>query len=136
MIEVAITQLLRAHAPLMALLGGRPVAVDLVDVHQDVLPPYLVFNLAEGQRLGRPNLCDPSALGVLSQQILLMPWAPTALEVQAINAAARAALIGGPRVQAGVSIQSIQWTGYRQWAREPSTGLLTRGQVLTVQHTE
>ena len=136
MIELAILELLRAHAPLMTLLSARALAVDMVDVHQDVAPPYLVFNMGDGQRLGRGNLCDPADLGALSQQILLMPWARTAPEVQAINAAARAALLGGARVVAGVSVQSIQWTAYRPWAREPSTELLTRGQVLTVQHTE
>jgi hypothetical protein len=136
MIEQAILQLLRAHAPLMTLLGGRSVAVDLVDVHQDVNPPYLVFNMGDGQRMGRGNLCDPTSLGALSQQILLTPWAKTAPEVQAINAAASAALLGGRRLVAGVQIQSIQWTAYRAWAREPATQLLTRGLVLTVQHDE
>ena len=136
MIEIAITTILRGHAPLMTLLGNRARAVDLVDVAQKVDAPYLVFNLGDGQRIGRGDLCDPTKLGLLSQQILLMPWAPTAGEVKAIGDAARAALLSGPRVVGGVQIQSIQWTAYRPWAREPDTNLLTRGQVLTVQYIE
>lgn len=136
MIEQAITQLLRAHAPLMTLLASRAQAVDLVDVHQDVAAPYLVFNLGDGTRMGRGNLCEPAALGALEQQILITPWAATAPEVHALNEAARAALLGGARTVAGVAIQSIRWTAYRPWARNPESQLLTRGQILTVQHTE
>ncbi len=88
MIEQAITQLLRAHAPLMTLLASRAQAVDLVDVHQDVAAPYLVFNLGDGTRMGRGNLCEPAALGALEQQILITPWAATAPEVHALNEAA------------------------------------------------
>ena len=136
MIEQAITQLLRAHAPLMTLLTNRAQAVDLVDVHPDTAAPYLVFNLGDGAQVGRGNLCDPASLGLLTQQILITPWAKTAPEVKALNDAARAALLGGPRLVAGVQIQTIVWTAYRPWAREPNTQLLTRGQVLTVHHTE
>lgn len=136
MIEEAIAQLLRAHAPLMTLLTNRAGAVDLVDVHQTIDAPYLTFNLGDGAQMGSGNLCDPAALGKLSQQILLTPWAQTAPQVHAINEAARAALLGGSRVVAGVQITAIVWTAYRPWARNPDTQLLTRGQVLTVQHTE
>lgn len=137
MIEQAVSQLLRAHAPLMTLLGNRANAVDLVDVHQDVADPYLVFNLGDASALNsRGNLCNPAALGPLSQQILLTPWAQTATQVQAINEAARDALLGGARTVAGVAIIYIAWTAYRPWARNPDTQLLTRGQILTVQHTE
>lgn len=136
MIELAILSLLRAHAPLMTLLGGRVGAVDLVDVAQDVDPPYLAFNLGDGSQITRGNLCQSSQLGLLSQQILLMPWAATAGAVQAMNVAARTALVGGARQVEGVQIQSIQFTAYRAWAREGNTNLLTRGQVLTVQHIE
>ena len=137
MIEEQIKQFLCNDAPLMALLGARPGAVDLVDVAMETKPPYLVFNLQDGQRMGRPNLCNPAAIGLLSQQLLLMPWAPTAPMVKAINDAARAALLGiAAPALAALQIQSIQFVGYRQWAREPDTNLLTRGQVFTVQHIE
>lgn len=136
MIETAIITTLRADAALMALLGGRAGAVDLVDVAQDTNPPYLVFNMGDGQRVGRGNLCDPGSLGLLAEQILLMPWAATAGQVKAINDAARAALLAGLASASGVNVQNIQWTGYRAWARETGTNLLTRGQVFTVQHTE
>ena len=136
MIELAILATLRADATLMALLGGRIGAVDLVDVAQDTNPPYITFTVGDGQRLGRGNLCAPGALGLLSEQILINPWAPTAPEVKAINDAARAALLSGLAGAVGVDVQSIQWTAYRQWAREPGTNLLTRGQVFTVQHNE
>lgn len=136
MIEEAITETLRGNLALMTLLGvGRNGAVDLVDVAQDTRPPYLTFNMGDGARVGLGNLCDPAALGLLTQQILVMPWAPTATEVKAINDAARAALLAGLKA-ADPTIQTIQWTGYRPWAREPGTNLLTRGQVFTVQHTE
>jgi hypothetical protein len=75
-------------------------------------------------------------LGLLSEQLMLTPWASTVGEVSAIHAAARAALLGGARTVGGAAIQSITWAGYRAWAREPETNLLTRGQVLTVLHTE
>lgn len=135
MIEQSIMTILRSSAPLMALLGvGRNTAVDLVDVEQDTRPPYLTFTMGDGQRVGRGRLCDPGALGLLSQQILLNPWAPTSAAVKAINDAARAALLAG--LEAVPGVQSVQWLAYRPWAREPGTNLLTRGQVFTVQHTE
>lgn len=150
MIEQAVLTVLRAHEPLMELMGGDPRRIDLVDVAQGTEPPYLTFNFTEAARMGRANLCDPTELGLLTQTMLLTPWAPTAPLVKAINDAARTALIGGPRMLSGakivnwheyfvvpfVRVQSIQWSGYRQWAREPETNLLTRGQLLTVQHTE
>lgn len=136
MIELAILELLRAHAPLLALLGGDPKRIDLVDIPQGTDPPYLTFNLTEGNRVGKGNLCNPAALGLLSQTLMLTPWAPTAPKVKAINDAAREALVGGPRSVAGAVIQSISWAGYHQWAREPETNLLTRGQLLTIHHTE
>lgn len=137
MIEEHIATLLRAHAPLMALLGGRPGAVDLVDVAQDTRPPYLVFNMGDAQRVGRGNLCSPAAVGLLTDQLIVMPWAPVAPMVKAINDAARTALLGVPAAAlSALGIQSIQFVGYRAWAREPDTNLLTRGQVFTVQHTE
>lgn len=137
MIEESIAETLRGNSALMALLGQRPGAVDLVDVPMEIKAPYLVFNLFEGQRMGRPNLCSPAAIGLLSQQLLLAPWAPTAPMVKAINDAARTALLGLSSQQlAALNIQSIQFLGYRQWAREPDTNLLTRGQLLMVQHTE
>lgn len=136
MIEQAILELLRGHAPLLALLGNNPKRIDMVDVAQGTDVPYLTFTLMDGTRIGRGNLCDPVALGLLSESLMLTPWGRTAPEVKAINAAARAALVGGARQVAGATIQAITWTAYRQWAREPETNLLTRGQVLTVQHTE
>jgi hypothetical protein len=136
LIEQVVLEMLRAHAPLLALLGGDPSRIDLCDVAQGTAPPYLTFNFTEASRVGRGNLCDPAALGLLSQTLALQPWAPTAPLVKAINDAARAALVGGPRTVVGAAVQSIAWAGYRQWAREPETNLLTRAQVLTVHHTE
>lgn len=137
MIEESIAEILRGNSVLMTLLGQRSGAVDLVDVPMEIKAPYLVFNLFEGQRLGRPNLCSPSSIGLLSQQLLLAPWAPTAPMVKAINDAARTALLALSAQQMSVhNIQSIQFLGYRQWAREPDTNLLTRGQLLVVQHNE
>jgi len=137
MIEEAIKTTLRNNLALMTLLGvGRNGAVDLLDVAQDTRAPYLTFNMGDGQRMGRGNLCNTGELGLLAQQILIMPWAETAPEVKAINDAARAALLASLASTAGASVQSIQWTGYRPWAREPGTNLLTRGQVFTVQHIE
>lgn len=136
MIELAILELLRAYAPLLALLGSGPKSIDLVDVAQGTDAPYLTFNFTEGSRIGKGNLCDPTAPCLMSQTLMLTPWAATAQKVQAINTAAMSALVGGPRVVGGVAIQSITRAGYQQWAREPETNLLTRGQLLTVQHTE
>ena len=136
MIELAIRSLLLAHAPLMALLGNQSARVDLVDVPQGTAAPYLTFNLTEASQAGRGNLCDPAALGMLNQTLMLTPWAPTANQVHAINTAARAALLGGRRTVEGVAIDGISFAGFRQWAREPETNLLTRGQLLTVRHNE
>lgn len=137
MLEEHIAEILRGNAALSELLGNRSGAIDLVDVPMEIKAPYLVFNLGDGQRLGRPNLCSPGAIGLLSQQLLLMPWAPTAPLVKAINDAARTALLSASAAAlAAWDIQSIQFVGYRQWAREPDTNLLTRGQLLTVQHNE
>lgn len=136
MIEQAVLEILRAHAPLVALLGGDPKRIDLCDLAQGTAPPYLTFNLTDASRAGRGNLCNPAALGLLMQTLVLQPWAPTAPLVVAISTAARVALVGGPRSVAGAAIQSIAWTAFKQWAREPETNLLTRAQVLTVHHTE
>jgi hypothetical protein len=135
-IEQAILEILRAHAPLLALMGGDPKRIDLCDVAQGTEPPYLTFNFAEASRAGRGSLCDPASLGLLMQALVLQPWAPTAPLVVAINTAARVALVGGPRSVASAAIQSIGWAAFKQWAREPETNLLTRAQVLTVHHTE
>lgn len=136
MIELSIRSLMLAHAPLMSLLGNQSARVDLVDVPQGTLAPYLTFNLTDGTQAGRGNLCDPTSLGLLNQTLMLTPWAPTANQVHAINTAARAALLSGRQTVGGVVIDSINFAGFRQWAREPETNLLTRGQVFTVHHTE
>jgi len=135
-IEQAILTMLRSDTALMALLGNDPARVDLVDVAQGTTPPYLTFTLASGARMGRGNLCDPTALGLLSQQLMVTPWAPTAPAVHAINVAARAALLCGLQTVGTVRIDSITWQSYHTWAREPETNLLTRGQTFAVQHTE
>ena len=136
MIEIAVRALLLAHAPLMALLGNQSARVDLMDVPQGTVPPYLTFNLTDAAQVGQGRLCDPAALGLLSQTLMLTPWAATANEVHAIHAAARGALVGGRRTVEGVAIDSIVFAGYRAWGREPQTNLLTRGQLLTVRHHE
>jgi hypothetical protein len=137
MIESAIRSMLLAHAPLMALLGGQPGRVDLVDVAQTTAAPYLTYNILDGGIAGgRGSLCDPADLGLLTQNILLTPWAPTTGIVYSINQEARRALIGGRRTVEGVQIDSIIFEGFRAWAREPETNLLTRGQLLRVVHTE
>lgn len=136
MIEQAIRDLLISHAPLMALLSNQSKRVDLVDVAQDIKPPYLTFNLVEASAMGSGNLCDPAASRLLAQTLLITPWADEAPTVHAINSAAAAALIGGRRTVGSYKIDSISFTGYRAWAREPQTNLLTRGLVLAVRHTE
>lgn len=136
MIEQAIKTLLVSDTALMALLGNDPARVDLLDLPQGTPYPSLTFTLAEGERAGAGSLCDPSAMGLLAQQLLVNVWAPTATLVHQINTAARAALLSGPQTVGTVSIQSITWRSYQTWAREPETNLLTRGQVFTVHHTE
>ena len=136
MIELAIRSLLLAHAPLMALLSNEERRVDLVDVAQDVEPPYLTFNFVEAAPMGSGNVCNPAASQLLSQHLLITPWAPLAPNVHAINQAARAALLGGRRMVEGCQIDSISFLGLRGWQREPQTNLLTRGLVLAVKHNE
>lgn len=136
MIELAIRSLLLAHAPLMALLGNEAGRVDLVDVAQGTPDPYLTYTLADAAPVGRGNLCQPTQLGLLSQTLMLTPWAKTANSVYAIHLAARVALLGGRRTVAGVAIDCISFAGFRAWAREPQTNLLTRGQLFAVVHTE
>jgi hypothetical protein len=126
MLENDIKTALRAHPGLMALLGNQPGRVDLVDVAQGTAVPYLTFNVIKSEPLGRGNLCVSDQVGPLISEIFLTPWAPDAVTVDAINTQARAAL----------APLKARFVGFRQWAREPQTNLLTRGQVLAVQHTE
>jgi len=139
MIETVIRDILRAHAPLLALVGGVPGRIDLVDVAEEVArPPYLTFNLTSGQQVGRGNLCSPASLGLLNSELLVTPWAGEAPDVMAVNTAARAALLAAQRHQVGgvVVVQSITFSRFGAWAREPETNLLTRGQIFVVSHTE
>lgn len=136
MIEQTIRAILIAHAPLMALLSNREQNIDLVDVAQDVNAPYLTFNLTDGVAMGAGNLCNPVAKQLLSQTLLITPWAASAPAVQAMSDEARAALVGGARTVGSYKIDSILFEGYRAWAREPQTNLLTRGLLLTVRHQE
>jgi hypothetical protein len=137
MIETAIRDLLRSNAPLMALLSNSANRVDLLDVGQNTPAPYLTFNADSTVQAGRPNLCNPASLGLLRTELLITPWAKTAPEVAALNAAARAALVSAqPRTVAGVTMQSIAFSQFGPWAREPETNLLTRGQVFLIAHTE
>lgn len=137
MIEQAILNTLRAHAPLLALLGNDPKRIDLLDVAQGTPAPYLTFNLTDGVQAGRGNLCNPAVLGLLNEDLLITPWAQSAPEVQQIHTAARAALLAAQRRQGdGTLIQSVTFKRFGPWGREPETNLLTRGQFFVVSHTE
>lgn len=139
MIETVIRDLLRGNAPLLALVGGVPGRIDLLDIaEQQAKPPYLTFNIPTTQQAGRGNLCDPSRLGLLQSELLITPWAETAPEVMAVHSAARAVLLGAQRLQAAGKevIQSATFVRFGEWAREPETNLLTRGQIFLVTHPE
>lgn len=138
MIELAILTLLRGSAPLLALVGNEPKRIDLVDIAEGLaVPPYLTFNVTSAVPAGRPNLCNPAALGLLNAEVLVTPWADTVPPVKAMHDAVRAALLAAQRVAVdGVHIQSTAFLRFGPWAREPETNLLTRGQVFLVSYTE
>lgn len=129
MLETQLREALLAHAPLMAALGNRPGRVDLVDVAEGTPPPYITFNLMSTERIGRANLCDPAALGLLRSVVLFTPWAGEAITVHQLNLLVRQALAASGQ-------PNIVFESLTQWAREPETNLLTRGQRFAVQHTE
>ena len=129
MLETQLREALLAHAPLMAALGNRPGRVDLVDVAEGTPVPYVTFNVMSTERIGRPSLCNPASLGLLRSVVLFTPWAPDVITVHQLNSLIRAAL-------AASKLQQLMFEGLTQWAREPETNLLTRGQRFAVQHTE
>lgn len=127
MLVTDIRDVLLASSTLMAFLGSRTDAVDLVDVDMGVKAPYVTFNVMKTDPLRKGNLCDPTALGPQLSEVMFTPWAPSAAMVEQLNDAVRVAVLG--------SVLKPTFAGFRQWAREPDTNLLTRGQVFTIQHT-